>query len=111
MITEKDLQEAIAECQGERNPNSQTCIKLAAFYTIKDHLYPQDIERPEPAYSFANGTDIDVPTIEYEGDSEFFQQAYGKPQDEICAIVDELMTTLQIVNPALYAGVMRRVAE
>lgn len=107
MITEKDLQEAIAECQGERNPNSQTCIKLAAFYTIKDHLYPQSPE-PEPAYSFASGADT---TITYEGDSEFFQQAYGRPQDEICAIVDELMVTLQITNPALYAAVMRRVVE
>ena len=110
MITEKDLQEAIAECQGERNPNSQTCIKLASFYTIRDHLYPQDIEQPEPvpSYSFASNDDS---LIEYEGQSEFFQQAYGKPQDEICKIVDELMVTLQIVNPALYAAVMRRVAE
>ena len=38
MITEKDLLEAIAECQGERNPNANTCIKLAAYYTILDHL-------------------------------------------------------------------------
>ena len=35
MITEMDLQEAIAECQGKRNPNADTCIKLAAFYIIK----------------------------------------------------------------------------
>ena len=39
MITEKDLQEAIAECQGERNPNANTCIKLAAFYTIRNELF------------------------------------------------------------------------
>ena len=40
MITEQDLQEAIAECQGERHPNANTCMKLAAFYTIKNELYP-----------------------------------------------------------------------
>ena len=39
MITEKDLQEAIAECQGQRNPNASTCIKLAAFLTIQKELF------------------------------------------------------------------------
>ena len=34
MITEQDLLEAIAECQGQRNPNANTCIKLAAYYII-----------------------------------------------------------------------------
>ena len=41
MITENDLQEAIAECEGVRNPTANTCLKLAAFYTIKDKLYPE----------------------------------------------------------------------
>ena len=48
MITEKDLQEAIAECQGERSPNASTCIKLAAFYTIKEHLYPDQVKNTDP---------------------------------------------------------------
>ena len=30
MITEHDLKEAIAECEGNRNPDARTCIKLAA---------------------------------------------------------------------------------
>ena len=42
MITEKDLQDAIAECQGERKPNANTCIKLAAYFTIYDHLFPKE---------------------------------------------------------------------
>ena len=44
MITEKDLRAAIAECQGARNPNASTCIKLAAFYTILNNLYPEQKE-------------------------------------------------------------------
>ena len=44
MITEKDLRAAIAECQGARNPNATTCIKLAAFYTILNNLYPEQKE-------------------------------------------------------------------
>ena len=39
MITEKDLQEAIAEGQGQRNPNANTCIKLAAFLTIRKEMF------------------------------------------------------------------------
>jgi hypothetical protein len=46
MITEKDLKEAIAECEGERNPNANTCIKLAAFYTILDNMYGEKTEIP-----------------------------------------------------------------
>lgn len=67
MITEHDLQEAIAECQGERNPNAQTCIKLAAFYTIRDHLYPEpQQDQIEPrTYSYTAAPDSTGDTIFY----------------------------------------------
>ena len=60
MITEKDLMEAIAECQGQRNPNANTCIKLAAYYTILNNLQATAekssvvVSKNEtPAYSYA----------------------------------------------------------
>lgn len=104
MITENDLLEAIAECQGERNPNANTCIKLAAYYTILDHVRTQDEEYPAPAYSFGS-----VPTdvIRYDGESEFAKIINGRPPDEVLAIIDELMSTLQVVEPRLYQSVMR----
>ena len=57
MITEQDLREAIAECQGQRNPNANTCIKLAAFLTIQRELYGKEQEdepnvMPARAYSY-----------------------------------------------------------
>ena len=110
MITEKDLLEAIAECQGVRNPNASVCIKLAAYYTILDHLNDKSEEETpikfERLYSSENR---DV--ISYESDSEFSQKIYGKNTDEILSIIDELMTTLQVINPRLYAGVMRKLAD
>lgn len=109
MITERDLQEAIAECEGQRNPNASTCIKLAAFYTIREHLFPQRDHPMEEYYSYAEPPDAE--RIGYISDSEFSQAIQDRYPDEILPIMDELMTTLQIVNPALYAGVMRRVAE
>ena len=39
MITLHDLDTAIAHCQGESNPNAETCKQLAAFYTIKQAMF------------------------------------------------------------------------
>ena len=105
MITEHELLEAIAECQGQRNPNSSTCIKLASFYTILDHMAEKPSYSEMPNYSFASETEN---TITYQSGTEFADAVYGRNVDEIMSIVDELMSTLSVINPSLYAGVMRR---
>lgn len=101
MITEMDLQEAIAECKGTRNPNASTCIKLAAYYTILDHEYKT---APEPEvipqrYSYSSG---------YTSNSEFGETVQILDQNEVMAVMDELMDTLKILNPRLYDAVMRK---
>lgn len=108
MITEKDLLEAIAECQGQRNPNANTCIKLAAYYTILQNITSsvQPDPDPMPTYSYA-GPPVKN-TINHEGDSEFLQLVNGRDQDEILPVIDELMTTLQVINPRLYNSVIRK---
>lgn len=111
MITEQDLQEAIAECHGERNPNASTCIKLAAFYTIKDHMFGRE-EKPDeplllPQHSYSAG--VSTGTIRYDGQSEFAECIDGMSEEDVLGIMDELMTTLSIVQPRLYAGVMRKI--
>ena len=106
MITERDLREAIAECQGVRNPGASTCIKLAAYLTILDHLQTEAGEIPqEPqTYSYAANTGIEL-----DSGTSFAEAVNGLDPSEILPVVDELMTTLQAVNPRLYAGVMRRI--
>ena len=102
MITERDLQEAIAECQGERNPNANTCIKLAAFYTIKNELFG----KPEQlTYSYAAPADS---VIDYDSGTEFSELIQGRDPAEIWPIMDELMTAVQAFLPRLYDGTMRR---
>lgn len=105
MITEQDLQEAIAECQGVRNPTSSTCIKLAAYLTIKDYLYgnQQRIEGV-PMYSFASDPDV----ITYDGESEFAKLINGKRQADIMPIIEELLETVKVLQPRLYASVIRK---
>lgn len=106
MITEKDLQEAIAECVGQRNPTANTCIKLAAYYTIYDNLFPKSPDVQMPVIDVrTSGTS---PTIDYDGESEFAKAVNGKDASEIMPVMDELMTTLQVMHPRLYQGVLKK---
>ena len=109
MITEKDLREAIAECNGKRNPDANTCVKLAAFYTILEHLYPSEV-KTVPSYSYAAPPEP-TEVITYDSGSEFGQIVNGRPTDEIMGIMDELMESLSVINPRLYGGVIRKLRE
>lgn len=113
MITEKDLQEAIAECQGVRNPNASTCIKLAAFYIIQEHLYGKQEQTtdPMPTYSYATKPEPVETAIDYYSDTDFAQAIDGRSAADIWPVIDELMTVLQATNPRLYAGVMRKIED
>ena len=104
MIKENDVREAIAEMQGERNPNANTCIKLAAYYTILDHL----TGKQEPAVDYMAYSGADPQAVSYEGDSEFARAIRGKDVLEVLSLMDELMTTLQVAFPRLYDGVMSK---
>lgn len=107
MITEKDLQEAITECEGQRNPNANTCIKLAAFYTIKQHMFPDSKEDPVLGYSFRQSGSVGAAIIQYDSGSEFSNSVNGKDINDVMPVIDDLMSTLSVLNPKLYAGVLR----
>lgn len=107
MITEKDLHEAIAECQGQRNPNASTCIKLASFYTILDHMMR---EMPKEEYSFASAPTYNG-SVEYDSGTEFSDAIHGMDPYDILEVMDEAMTTLQVVNPRLYDGILRKLKQ
>ena len=101
MITEQDLKEAIAECQGARDPNANTCIMLAAFLTIQRELYGEEnIELPERSFASKE-------TVPYESDTEFGHIINRKEPARIWPVMDELMTTLEVINPRLYNSVLR----
>lgn len=106
MITEQDLTAAIAECQGKRNPDASTCIKLAAFYTIKEHLFPEHIE---PAYSYAPApNETDDTYVVIDSDTEFAQAVDGRKQEDVWPVIDELMTALKTIQPRLYDAVLAK---
>lgn len=101
MITEEDLNKAIAECQGQRHPNANTCIKLAAYLTIKDALYGEK-EEP-PLYSFRGD-----PIRRYKSDTEFYKIAQRIDNERTMEVIDDLMKTIKATQPRLYASVMRK---
>ena len=110
MITEQDLQEAIAECNGKRHPDSGTCIKLAAFYIIQEHLYPkaEKMDDQAPVYSYAPAREPEETMIGDYGETEFLQSVFGKDAAQIWPIIDELVSTVQLLNPRLYSSFMER---
>lgn len=104
MITEKDLIEAIAECQGERKPDANTCIKLASYLTIKHFLYPTDEQEPQQAYSYAPA----IIEEDYLTESELSSKIRAVGMDKAYPVIDELMATLAYINPKLYDSVIRK---
>lgn len=102
MITEQDLLSAIAECQGQKNPNANTCIKLAAYYTILDHISEKPTKETGAQYTGYSNSYL------YKSDSEFMQKIQGYDMDTVMQVVDELMETIKAVQPRLYNAVMRK---
>ena len=95
LITRQDLLDAIAKCQGQKNPNASTCIKLAAYYTILDHTPEEKFD-----YSYAN-----------EPLSEFKNVVNRKSNESVMSVMDDLMEELQKVNPKLYYATMEKLGE
>lgn len=109
MITKQDLDEAIAECQGQRNPNANTCIKLASFFIIRRELFKEDKEDEQfsqPMFSYSSGENI----IGRYGDSEFLEAVDGKPIENVMLVMNELMDSMQVLQPRIYDSVMRKVS-
>lgn len=119
MITERDLIEAIAECQGERNPNAQTCIKLAAFLTIRAHMFGDpdmtvatNTTAPDAGMSFAvNNGQPEGEIVRYDSGTEFSEAIDGKRADHVYPVLDEAMSILQTLHPRLYAATIKHLKK
>lgn len=116
MITLDDLQAAIAECQGERNPNANTCVKMAAYYTLIEHLYgggkPDVSGAVYPAsYADAPQKATESGVISAISDSEFCSAVDGKQAADVMPVLDDLMQALAVLNPRLYAATLRKLNE
>ena len=113
MISRKDLIEAIEQC--EKAPASlNSCEKLAVYYTVYDHLFGPDEDPPEarqnPNSLQAEHEENERVTIPAPT-SEFLKIVEGKDAKKVWEILDELLSTIKILNPRLYDGVIRSLEE
>ena len=104
MITEKELMEAIKECETE--PATLAKIsKLADFYTVYEHLFGMPMEN---GYSYALNAEK---VLQTNGGTEFLQAVDGKNSEKVMAIIDELLEAVKLLQPRMYDGVLRRLYE
>lgn len=62
-----------------------------------------------PTYSYASAPDQkQEDKITIDSDTEFARVIDGREQKEIMPVLDELMTTLQAIQPRLYNAVMEK---
>lgn len=107
MITIDDLKAAIAECEGERNPNANTCMKLSAYYIL---LREKQGKPDTSGYSSAPAPSVSE-TVDYYSDTEFGQLVQDKPVKAVMSVMDELLSVLSAIQPRLYNGVMRKLND
>ncbi len=108
MIRKQDLLDAIRET--EKKPNDyHKCEKLATYYTLLSHLYPESEEEPQPVVSGGFSYDNSPRAVVKDyGESDFLQAMSGKDEREAWELMDELMQTLAVLNPRLRDSVMRK---
>lgn len=104
MISERELLQAIEQC--EREPVTYpNCQKLAVFYILLDRLYGDGPSRGEEKSTHT------AHVIYNDGGSEFLDTINGKPSNKVWAVLDELLDVIKTINPRLYDGVIRRLAN
>lgn len=117
MITERDIDQAIAECQADRDPRAWTCIRLAAFLIIKRELFGGPEQLPTGYHlpliqgaSFATATQsTEEQTIHYTSKTAFGKAIDGKRAADIWPIIDELMSITHDLYPQIHDRVMELV--
>lgn len=109
MYTREELVDAVNQLSASPNHSIQNCEKLAAVFTVLDHISPQSPPLPqESGYSFeSRGGDV----IEKYGDSQFLNIIAGKDSREVFKIIDEMVEAISVLNPKLHRAFLSRLSS
>ena len=114
MIYRGELLEEIRKCQIEPVTYANVS-RMADMITVYNYLYPEETadKSHAPNENGAAAAPIETTAASYSGEnvSEFLHALEGIPIDNIVNLFDELMETLRVIHPGLYAGVMRKADE
>lgn len=102
MITEKELIDAIRQC--EKEPVTQSKIaRLADFYIVYDHLFGDPYGGDY--YSAAKPPET---TLTTNRGTEFLAAVDGKDAEKVWAIINELVDVVRALHPRVYDGVLEK---
>lgn len=93
-----DINQTIAELEVGKT-SFQTCEKLAALLTVRDHLTAKEEKPKMTVYS------------RLSEESEFMRAVNGAPLEKVFAVLDEHMNAIQEVAPKEYLSVCRKISE
>lgn len=100
LITVNEIDDEIQKVLKHGN-NRQDLSYLADLFICKIGIQGKDEK------SIANSTVIKT----NNNGSKFYACVNGKCYDDVLAVMNELMEVLQVTNPRLYAGVMRKIND
>ncbi len=98
MFSQAELEKAIKDLESKSKSFSD-CEKLSALYTVYDHHFTQKESKTAYTETF----------IDNYGDNEFFTIIQGREAVGVWAVMNELMMTLQLLNPKLYHATLRKI--
>lgn len=113
MITEKELRQAIAECQQEPITGNKRSV-LADLIIIQDYLFgaPKNSEpAPQPIASYSAEPLGYGDVIETHGGSEFLDAVDGRKADRVWKLMDEMMEAIKILHPRMYASFIDKIYD
>jgi hypothetical protein len=111
MLERREVEERIAEIKNKRDQTETECVKLAAFLIIRDDFDKGAVGSYGDAAPNPTAAPIVETVIGEHGDSEFLQLIAHRDADHVWAVIDSMMETLKVMEPRLYAGVIRRINE
>ena len=103
----KEIEWAIQELKKEES-SFPLYAKLADLYTVRNEMLGLSTPQPQIA-AYSEATAPMQEQLGRYGDSEFLRAVEGKDPSAAWSVIDELMETLQVVNPRAYDSVLRKI--
>lgn len=97
MVSKDKLDKEILELETRHDTTYATCERLAWLYIVRDHITGQQAAQPTP--------------LAVDPSSAFLQVVDGKDSVAVFTVMDDLMDTLSVVAPRVYASVLEKIKQ
>ncbi len=113
MLDELEIRKEIARLEYEE-ASYQNYARLATLYTIRAEMQKPEHPAEKEIAPQLRQHDFDIQSLAPQpvgrhGDSDFLSAIENKIAADVWPLMDELMNSLQIMNPRTYDAVMRKI--